>query len=182
MCDEITVLETKLIEHSISEGEYSDTLYRIHLFEQYKLYVEMADRISQRRGFANILFLTLNTGVLAALSTIVEKSAGMANQGIQLVALIGLVFSCIAWRSLIRSYRQLNTAKYKIIGAYERMLPSSPYFNAEWNALGEGVDRTKYTPLTVVESYLPVGLATAYFTMIVVLIIDNHEAIRAIRI
>ena len=31
------------------------------LLEQYKIYVEMADRISARRGLANTFFLTLNT-------------------------------------------------------------------------------------------------------------------------
>ena len=38
------------------------------LLEQYKLYVEMADRISQRRGAANTFFLTFNTAVVGALA------------------------------------------------------------------------------------------------------------------
>ena len=38
------------------------------LLEQYKLYVEMADRISQRRGAANTCFLTFNTAVVGALA------------------------------------------------------------------------------------------------------------------
>jgi hypothetical protein len=37
--------------------------YRAAILEQYKLYVEMADRISGRRGLTNIAFLTLNTAV-----------------------------------------------------------------------------------------------------------------------
>ena len=32
-------------------------------FEQYKLYVEMADRVSARRSLANTFFLTLNTAL-----------------------------------------------------------------------------------------------------------------------
>jgi hypothetical protein len=38
-------------------------------FELYKLAVEMADRISARRGIANSFFLTVNTGVVAILGT-----------------------------------------------------------------------------------------------------------------
>jgi hypothetical protein len=34
------------------------------LLEQYALYVEMADRISSRRGLANTFFLTLNSAIL----------------------------------------------------------------------------------------------------------------------
>ncbi len=35
--------------------------YQAVLLEQYKLYVEMADRVSARRALANTFFLTLNT-------------------------------------------------------------------------------------------------------------------------
>ena len=66
----------------------------------------------------------------------------------------------------------MNTAKYLVIGAYERMLPSSPYYNAEWKALGEGKDKSRYVPFTVVENYIPIGLAFAYVTVIVVVIVD----------
>jgi len=41
-----------------------DTLNKEELklaFEQYKLYVEMADKISERRGHANTFFTTVNT-------------------------------------------------------------------------------------------------------------------------
>jgi hypothetical protein len=34
--------------------------------EQYKIYVEMADRISARRGMTNTFFLTLNTAIFTA--------------------------------------------------------------------------------------------------------------------
>jgi hypothetical protein len=37
--------------------------------ELYKLAVEMADRISARRGLANSFFLTANTGVVAVLGS-----------------------------------------------------------------------------------------------------------------
>ncbi|MBM5818188.1 MAG: hypothetical protein FJ083_16945, partial [Cyanobacteria bacterium K_Offshore_surface_m2_239] len=46
-----------------SQGEYGDC-YRQHLFDQYKLAVEMADRVSARRMQANTFFLAVNTGLL----------------------------------------------------------------------------------------------------------------------
>ena len=43
---------------------------RAATLEQYKLYVEMADRISARRGLTNTLFLTLNTAIFAAIGAL----------------------------------------------------------------------------------------------------------------
>ena len=172
MSDEITSIQKDLTEVSVSKESYPDTLYQRQLFEQYRMCVEMADRISHRRNLANTLFLTLNTAVLAALATMVEKADSTdVNVAIQIIALTGLILSCFAWIVLIRSYRQLNTAKFKVIGAYERMLPTSPWFNAEWKALGEGKDKTTYTPLTVVETYVPILLMVVCVAMAGVLLL-----------
>ena len=172
---EFEEIKKKLTQRSVGREEYPQDRYHDHLFEQYKLCIEMADRISQRRNLANTLFLTLNTGVLAALATMFEKgSDSFLSQAILVIALICLTASCVAWRTLIGSYRQLNTAKYKVIGAYEELLPSSPYYNAEWWALGEGKDKTKYTQLSLVESYVPAGLAIAYLVMIGVVVFQEQ--------
>jgi hypothetical protein len=47
---------------NIDNSEYSNNkeLYQNHILEQYKMYVEMVDRISSRRNLTNIFFLTLN--------------------------------------------------------------------------------------------------------------------------
>lgn len=41
--------------------------YFPHLFEQYKLYVESAEKISDRRQNANNYFLTINTALISFL-------------------------------------------------------------------------------------------------------------------
>ena len=69
---------------------------------------------------------------------------------------------CLAWYYLVRSYRQLNTAKYEVVGALEERLPASPYWRAEWYALGEGKDRSRYWPLSHIEQWIPVMFGFAY--------------------
>jgi hypothetical protein len=59
------------------------------------------------------------------------------------------------WWRLIKSFRQLNAAKYKIIVEYETRLPSSPYWSAEWRALGKGEDPKLYKPITDIENWVP---------------------------
>ena len=51
----------------------NEELYEHHILDQYKLYVEMADRISSRRNSANIFFLTLNSTILTIIGFLFEK-------------------------------------------------------------------------------------------------------------
>ena len=48
----------------ISQETYGER-YADHILEIYKLYVEMADRISSRRQAANSFFLTINSAIVA---------------------------------------------------------------------------------------------------------------------
>lgn len=140
------------------------------LLEQYKLYVEMADRISQRRAMANTFFLSLNTGIFALIGLVlgappVGREAWLA---VPVTALLG---GCFAWYYLVRSYRQLNTAKYEVVGALEERLPASPYWRAEWWALGEGKDPKRYWPVSHIEQWLPILFAATYLGGFIALIL-----------
>ncbi|MCK4735084.1 MAG: hypothetical protein KAT65_21710, partial [Methanophagales archaeon] len=58
---------------SDSEREYGEA-FKQHLLEQYKLYVEMADRISTRRAQTNRFYISLLSGLLALLSIVVGRN------------------------------------------------------------------------------------------------------------
>lgn len=121
------------------------------LLEQYKLYVEMADRISQRRGAANTFFLTFNTAVVGALAGFYDNVPREVSVSMYVAAAV----LSVAWAVLLRSYRNLNTAKFKVIGVLEERLPANVYYKAEWKALGEGKDWRKYIPLSLIETFVP---------------------------
>jgi hypothetical protein len=93
-------------------------------FELYKLAVEMADRVSARRAVANSFFLTINTAILALLGT---------KAGTWYPAAAGITV-CAAWWALLRSYRDLNRAKFDIILELEARLPARLYGD-EWARL-----------------------------------------------
>jgi hypothetical protein len=150
--------------------EAGEERYRAAILEQYKIYVEMADRISARRSLANTFFLTLNTAVLTAVGVFWNKQPGGSEWAL-LVLLIVLLGQCLTWYWLIRGYRQLNTGKYTVIAALERQLPATPYWGGEWAALGEGKDRTRYWPLTHIEQGVPALVAAAYVSGFVLLVI-----------
>jgi hypothetical protein len=130
------------------------------LFEQYKLATEMADRVSARRGTANGFYFTVNSALLAASESL----------GLSIASGAGLVLTA-AWWLQLRSYRNLNAAKWAVIGKLESRLPAQP-FSDEWGILkGDALERqtvrfqwlatalqprARYTELSVVEQVVPV--------------------------
>ncbi|MCK5601372.1 hypothetical protein KAR91_05880 [Candidatus Pacearchaeota archaeon] len=160
----------------LSPEEYGEK-YRDHLMEQYKLYVEMADRISARRMKTNTFFLSINTGLVSAIAAF--------GKGLDLWAMIaicvGATVLCYVWMRVIKSYRQLNTAKYKVIGRLEKFLPTSPYWSLEWAELGEGKDPRKYTPLTALERWVPIVFILIYIYLTVVggVIVKSHTSVKS---
>jgi hypothetical protein len=148
---------------SVGPQEYGEK-YQEHLFEQYKLYLELADRISARRQGTNTFCLALNT----AFVTVTGFLAGLAGCGAVwpiAVGLAGLIL-CYTWYRLIRSYRDLNSGKFLVVHAYERILPTQPY-RAEWVAVGEGKDPKRYLPFTHVEGRVP----WVFFSLYVILLL-----------
>lgn len=131
------------------------------VLEQYRLYVEMADRVSQRRALSNTFFLTLNAGAVAVLGSSVPQWSA-SDLGWLALPCLALLVQCVAWFGIVRSYRLLNTAKYEVVGALEERLPASPYWRAEWWILGQGADRRRYWPLSHLEQVVPVVFALLY--------------------
>lgn len=141
------------------------------LLDQYSLYVEMADRVSPRRALANTFFLSLNTGIFA-LVALVWRQPPDGREAWLAVPVAALLGQCLAWFYLVRSYRQLNTAKFEVVGALEERLPASPYWKAEWWALGEGKDLRRYWPLSHLEQWLPLLFAVTYLGGYVALLLS----------
>lgn len=133
--------------------------------EQYKTYLEMADRISSRRLTANSFFLTINTA-LVALTTYIEGtgSGTCSPQTYWVISVSGMVL-CYMWYRLLRSYRDLNTAKFNVVHEIESCLPLKPY-DAEWLAVGEGKDSKKYLPFTHIEVGVPWVFLVLHFMVL----------------
>lgn len=130
------------------KAAYGDN-YQAHCLEIYKLYVQMADNISARRQSANSFFLAVNTAIIG----VVGYVGGTGGDWNWAVSLAGLIL-CYAWYRLVRSYKDLNSGKFKVVHEIEKELPLSPY-DAEWEALGRGKDASLYLPFTRIEIWVP---------------------------
>jgi hypothetical protein len=117
--------------------------------ELYKLAVEMAGRVSARRATANAFFLTVNTALLA----FVGSGPGGAPW---LVCLAGIALSG-TWWVLLKSYRDLNAAKFGVITEMENNLRAK-VFDDEWKRLKEKHAEGwlgRYAELGIVERLVP---------------------------
>lgn len=114
------------------------------LLEQYKLAVEMADRISARREGANKIFLSVNSIIFAFLAM-----QGTFYEIHIFISVVGIFISTV-WATMIQNYKNLNSAKYAVIHEMENMLPWKVYKD-EWEKLKQGKDKKVYAKLTVIE-------------------------------
>jgi hypothetical protein len=145
----------------ITEDSYGPT-YKSHLIEIYKLYVEMADRVSSRRQAANSFYLTVNTAIIGA-ATFFQVSTGLV--GLWLVAVAGAAL-CLMWIRNIQSYKDLNSGKFHVINKIETRLPIAPY-DVEWEVLQRGKTKSIYRPFHTVERYVPQIFIVLYLCIIV---------------
>ncbi|MYC07796.1 MAG: hypothetical protein F4X57_11610 [Chloroflexi bacterium] len=147
-------------------NEYGEN-YSAHLLEQYKLYVEMADRISQRRDQSNRFYASLLAGMIALL--VILARLNISNDVWAVVFLVGGLFGSflsVVWLVNIRSYRSLNTAKFTVINKLEKSLPAQGYSD-EWNLLRPPDDSPKYFQLTRVEQFIPVIMFLLFFGLVI---------------
>ncbi len=150
----------------ITKDNYGDN-YQAHLLEQYKLYVDITDRISARRNQMNKFYISLLSGLLALISIASEKKLYPQFQSTILlaVAILGLILCCL-WYVNIKSYKQLNSGRFKVIYEMEQYLPFACY-EQEWYILKKDKSHGGYLNQTSIEQYIPLALAIPYFRLLI---------------
>lgn len=146
-----------------SQKEYGEH-YQSHVLEMYKLYVDMADRISSRRQTANSFFLSINSAIIGFAGFVKISEPKNFNW---ILPIAGILL-CYTWYRLVRSYRDLNTGKLQIIHEIEKELPIAPY-DAEWEAVGRGTNPKLYLPFTKTELIVPWIFAAIHLISVIIL-------------
>ena len=141
------------------------------LFNQYKLYVEMANEISNRRDEMNKFYLTLISlfiSIFSILISITQKPV------LFIIPLIITMVICFIWMKTIESYKTLNRSKFDVINEIENKLPVKG-FTIEWELLKNLYQHNK---LTKVEKYVPIIIGIiAVIAIIILLIIQKGYCI-----
>ncbi len=143
----------------VNEEQYG-AKYRDHLLDQYKLFVESADRVSQRRMSANNYLLTVNTFLITLYGLVSQFGA---NKTWQVVVPLAGVLVCTVWYALIRSYQILNRAKFEVINKLEARLPAA-LFECEWELAMRDKKQT-YVQLSFLERFVPIIFGLLYLVL-----------------
>src|SRR2546427_8702611 len=144
----------QLILHT--KETYGDS-FKADLFEQYKHYVESAEKISEHRVSANNYLLTVNAFLITLFSVV--AAGKFSSYWTILVPVAGLLVS-LTWQRIIASYRDLNTVKFQVIHELEQHMPAALY-DYEWKKADEGRSKT-YVPLSHLERWVPVIFIALY--------------------
>lgn len=135
--------------------------------ELYKLHSELADRVSQRREGANRLHVSIAVGLVVFLGTLIRFGGDQALGAIVFVAvgLCGMIV-CASWYVVLRSYRQLNAEKFRVLRDLETRLPYE-FFTTEWDPESVGSKSNRYMRLSVVETIMPLVFGALFLAMTV---------------
>jgi hypothetical protein len=151
----------------IAEADWNN-----RLFDQYKLYVDLMDKVTERRNAANTLFLTTNSGLITFFVAVIAllPDLNLPFDPIEIALLAFVIAICgitlsVLWFLLIQNYRKLSIGKFAVINALEERFPAR-LFAAEWIGIGEGKNR--YTPLSILESLMPIFFIGMYLFVLVV--------------
>jgi hypothetical protein len=125
----------------------------------YKVLVDMADKVSQRRQAANSFYLSVNTAIIGASAYITAVRADWTSTAV--ISLAGVAIS-ILWARNIVSYRTLNAAKFKVINEIETTLPIAAY-TTEWKYLDPDRDGIRHKPFHEVEIAVPWVFVLVHF-------------------
>lgn len=151
-----------------TSDKYGDK-YIEHLLDQYKIYINAAEKISDRRQKTNEFFLGLNTALLALLGFIATKTSQHEIGLMLFISAIAGITICYLWYRIIASYKGLNSAKFKVIHAIELRLPLALY-DTEWEMLERGKNKKVYWPFSHIELNIP-KIFIAIYAMLLISII-----------
>lgn len=130
-----------------------------HLFEQYKHYVESAEKISERRVTSNNFFLAANSFMLSLNGFPINEWCSL------LVCIAGILVS-LTWSAVVQSYKSLNSVKFQVIHELEKYMPAALY-EYEWYKAEYGKGEA-YKPTSHIERWVPKIFIFMYVVVILI--------------
>lgn len=137
--------------------------FKADLLEQYKLYVQSAENVSARRVASSRYLLTLNVALVALYGF--QSSNLSPSWWTVLVPVLGISVS-VLWHLIIKSHKDLNAVKFKIIHELEQWLPATIYAY-EWRLAEEGRGKP-YRSVTDIERWVPLAFLVLHLVLLLV--------------
>ena len=150
----------------MTKEEYGD-YYENHLMDEYKLFVEMADRIRTSRIQTSKYYLSLLTGLTTIYSIFFKDKLLSMNALSGIVIAVMALGLTILWFAHLMSYKQLSIGKFTILREMEKSIPF-PYYTEEFKVLQKEREKDKFaTYLTSIEIVIPFIFAIPYALLLI---------------
>jgi hypothetical protein len=145
----------------ILSGKPDDKVEMDRLFEQYKLAVEVWDRVRARRQNSNSFYVAIN----AALVTVMSVTYSI-NFYVNFICVAGVLICCL-WLFNMLMYKKLIDTKQSIIIEIEKYFQWQP-FSAERRSIGDGI-----VSFTWIERGIPFAFVLLYALAPLVLVMHS---------
>ena len=133
------------------------------LFEQYKMVVESAQKIEERRKDLNSIFITINWIFFTVLSQMTHLNNVQFSSVLALaVLLIVAIVVSIHWLIVISSYKHLNYINYALLRSLENLLPTA-VFSLRTDIMSELEEAEKGNVILEKETLIPKLFLIIYF-------------------
>ena len=150
--------------------ETYDGSFKADLLDQYKLYVQSVDNVSARRIASTRYLLPLNAALVALYS--IQSTNVNLDWWTIFVPIMGIVISFL-WYRIIKSHKDLNAVKFKIIPELEQQLPASIY-RYEWQLANEGRGKL-YKSVSEIERWIPLAFLFLHIVLFIFLIGESFN-------
>ena len=110
--------------------EVNEVSEELNSFEVYKLYLQTAEKVSDRRAEANKWMLSVNGTLVSFYCYLSIMPEGNQREWLVAIAIAGIVI-CFAWAALLASYRRLNSAKFAVLQELESEMRVQPFQREE---------------------------------------------------
>lgn len=91
------------------------------ILDQYKIFVESAQKISDNRIATVNYYIAILSGLLVAITAFFENAIVKT-----ILCALGIIIAVVACLTIIR-YKNMNKVKFEIIHELEELLPAAPY-------------------------------------------------------
>jgi hypothetical protein len=138
-------------------------------FEEYKLFSDRVQRLSERRQLTSQTYLAVNTAVLGVMAFLI-RDAGLRGWGLVAVVLplflVGAL-ACLTWLRVISDFRQIIGWQYEQLRGMEQGLRDShSVYSREWEQFYKPRDGKERFGFPRLEAWLPrlfLGLYAVFF-------------------
>jgi len=135
-------------------------------FAMFELYLATAEKVSDRRAQANSWMLSVNSAIVALYGYLQsDKMAAQRAVWFWAMPTAGAIV-CLAWWALLKSYRELNRAKFAVLAQLETDLPVSPITREREIYKEEG-----RRSLSQIETLIPACFVLLYMIMLIAVLV-----------